>query len=493
VAITVVTGLTVVGAAAQERPSASGKPPVRLVVLFDRTSSDAEQDRAVDGAGSELRSLASLDARVLEVPGSRAREVFRRLREDGSVRSVEIDAVRRADVIPNDPAVDSAFQPTLDRVDLHEAWDHNTGASSTVIAVIDTGVDGIAPDLPRSRFVSPHNVLTGTSSVGDVDGHGTAVASIAAMAGNNDQLAAGACWSCSIMPVKALDSEGFGLASDVATGIVWAVQHGADVINLSLSGPASGIEKRAVDLAEANGVVVVAAAGNQGGSTPRYPAAHATVLGVAASGTGSDARESYSNFGDWVKVAAPGTNAALDAGNANAVLGIQGTSSASPVVAGIAGLLRSENPGLSPAQIRSALMGSAVDVAYVSSSGGRVDADAAMAAIGAGLTTPPGPTTGPNPTLELNPTDEFGGGVSSSGSVTKTVPGVRAGPATFRAICAFCGGLTVEIFDNAANLVASQSGGRDVTVSTNLGNGTYRFRLRGQRGGLVRFLITYSQ
>jgi subtilisin family serine protease len=489
--VLLVAGLVGTAAAAQERPVTKGKAPVRLVVLFDRGTPESVQDQAVEGSGTVLARVPALDARVVEVSGPRTRTIHQELLADDAVRAVEVDAVRSVDAVSlNDPFAPQ--QPSLDRVDLPEAWEYTTGSSSIVIAVVDTGVDGVGPDLTRSRFVSPINILTGTDHVGDLQGHGTAVASIAAMVGNNGQHGAGGCWSCSIMPVKALSSNGFGLASDVAIGIVWAVDHGADVVNLSLGGAGSGIEKGAIDYAESHGVVVVAAAGNDNSTTPNFPAAHATVLGVAASGSGSDARAPYSNFGSWVKLAAPGTNAALDA-NGTGMIEVDGTSTAAPVVSGIAGLLLSENPGLTPAQVRSALMSSAADVAYVSSSGGRVDADGALQAIGAGTTSPPGPTTGPAPFLELNPTDVIGGGASSSGVVTQTVSGVKAGGVTFRGVCAWCGGLTLEVLNNGGGIIATQAGGRNVTLTTNVGDGVYRFRLRGLRGGLVRYLISYSQ
>ncbi len=491
VAALALAGAALVGSTASgadERPVK--KPPVRLVVTFAKTAPAAARAEATTRTGRVVDEIPALRSRVVEVPAAAARGMAKRLRADDAVAFVEVDAVRTVDqVVPNDPSPNAA---SLDRVDLYDAWEYTTGTSSVVIAVIDTGVDVIPPELPASRIVTGRNVITGTSNTGDDNGHGTAAASIAAMTGNNGRGAVGGCWSCSIMPIKALASNGAGLATDVAEGIVWAVDHGADIVNLSLSGRTSQVEKNAIDWAESHGVVVVAAAGNNTSTAPVYPAGHNSVVGVAASQDDSDAAATYTNRGSWVKVAAPGLNNAL--GPSGQVSPFAGTSSAAPLVSGIVGLLLSENPSLSTSDVRALLMNTAVDVPYVSSAGGRVDADAALAAVpGAGFTAPPPATidTTPSPDPGGTPTDVIGGGYTSSGIVTRSLT-ARSGVWRFEGRCSWCGGMTLQILDADGAVVASLAGDRRFALEANLpSSGTYFFRITAKQWGAVTYFISY--
>ncbi|HJR26226.1 MAG TPA: S8 family serine peptidase, partial [Acidimicrobiales bacterium] len=471
----------------------SKKPPVRLLVSFDRGTSEAAQDDVADRAGTIVREVDQIDLRVVEVPAARALAAQRSLSKHGSVRAVEADTLLHADVVPDDDLFASQQQATASNVNLPAAWDLTTGDSGTVIAVVDTGVTPSNPELPASKVLSGRNVITGTSSTGDDNGHGTASAAVAAMVGNNNAGAAGACWLCLILPVKALGSNGSGTAAQVASGIVWAADNGADVINLSLSGSSSTSVKNAVDYAEGKGIVVVASAGNNSSTTAAYPAAHPTVLGVAAS-TLSDAPTTYTNRGSWVKLAAPGTNVGLS--RSGSLISFAGTSSAAPLVSGIAALLESENPGLTPAQVRAALMSSALDVPFVSSSGGRVNAGAALTAIGATPSTPsnPDPSTDPGGPAPPVPTDITGGGYTSSGVVTRTLT-ARAGAFRFEARCSWCGGMTLEVLDFNGNVVHTLSGDQRFAMAglTIPYDGTFFFRVRALRWGVVSYFITYNQ
>jgi hypothetical protein len=192
------------------------------------------------------------------------------------------------------------------------------------------------------------------------------------------------CWKCSVMPVKVLDRNGSGPTSTIAAGIVWAVNHGARVINLSLGGAGTTQALQdAVDFAASQGAVVVAAAGNSGSSTRFYPAAYAEALSVAAT-TSSDNLYDWSNRGpDWVQVAAPGCNVAPVRGGGYG--DFCGTSSATPIVSGIVALALSLDPGLDKDALEQALRRTARHgiggVEY-----GRVNALYTLAALG--LTAP---------------------------------------------------------------------------------------------------------
>jgi hypothetical protein len=207
-------------------------------------------------------------------------------------------------------------------------------------------------------------------------------AGVIAAAGDNGVGIAGICWSCKILPVKVLDANGSGDYSKIALGIRYAADQGADIINMSLGGPADGqVLRDAVAYAVGRGSMVIAAAGNDGSFAEHYPAAIPAVLAVGGS-TAGDARYPWSNYGSsWVDIAAPGCNPAQS--KAGVVGQFCGTSSATPVTAGVAALLASTTPAPSAAAIRSALTWSAVPLAgnWVATTSGRIDAAAALAAL----------------------------------------------------------------------------------------------------------------
>ncbi|MET0418591.1 MAG: S8 family serine peptidase, partial [Actinoplanes sp.] len=332
------------------KPAASTKP-VRLIVGYKDGARAAAAEarmsalgarRTASGAGQQ--ALTELDATTIEVPATQSAATIASLRSDPNVAYVEVDRVRKAfETTPDDPIYDR--QPEMREVRANIAWDTTTGSAVT-IAVLDTGVTATG-DLAGAT-VAGYDFVNNDASPTDDQGHGTAVASLIAARGNNSAGMAGVCWSCRIMPVKVLDARGDGYDSDIAKGIIWAVQKGAKVINMSLGG--AGTSKAltdAVAYANMNSVLVVAAAGNGTGTVPQYPAALTDVVGVGATArcpnfdtsplctTGTNALDSYSarnsSSGRWVDVAAPGNVVAMDrSGNYNT--GTTGTSFASPLV-----------------------------------------------------------------------------------------------------------------------------------------------------------------
>jgi len=252
-----------------------------------------------------------------------------------------------------------------------------------VIAVPFKNKDNTHPDL-QSLLVAGYDLVNNDSSPTDDNGHGTAVAGIAGAASNNNTGLAGMCWSCALMPVKVLGSNGSGDYATLANGITWATDHGADVISMSLVGSTdSSTLHSAVQYAHSHGVVLVSAAGNFGSSTPYYPAAYPEVLGVAGTDD-TNALYSWSDYGSWVKIAAPGCN---DATMLNATYGtLCGTSAATPLAAGVVGLLRSAYPSATNAHVEAALESSAVKVGTTVACG-RIDAAAALSAMATGSTS----------------------------------------------------------------------------------------------------------
>ncbi|MEQ8841912.1 MAG: S8 family serine peptidase [Acidimicrobiales bacterium] len=217
---------------------------------------------------------------------------------------------------------------------IEAVWDHTRGDESIVIAVLDTGVTPM-PDL-AGRLLPGTSFTSGLAQT-DLNGHGTAVALVAAAGIDNGIGGVGACPQCSVLPVQVAQADGTVRWDRAARGIIWAVDQGADVINMSFGGfVGSDLLEDAIGYATDKGVVVVAAAGNYERTDPYYPAAYTGAIAVGAHDE-SGTRYSFSNFGTWVDLAAPGCVwVSTPVGQSRC-----GTSFASPIVAGAAALLRS--------------------------------------------------------------------------------------------------------------------------------------------------------
>ena len=402
---------------AQPAPASRPDGTVRLLIKF-RPSVHARSARvAVERAGAhQVRSIPQLGVRVLSVPRARAGDVLRTLRSTSGVAYAERDgSVRIADTLPNDPWWPN--EGSLPHVNAPQAWDLTRGSPQVVIAVLDTGVDPAQPDLQGS-FVPGYDFVNNDANPSDDQGHGTQAAGVAAARSNNLVGVASYCWSCSIMPVKVMDSTGSGSMATVAAGITWAVDHGARVISMSLAGSAGySTLQSAVQYAHDKGAVLVAAAGNYGSTAPMYPAAYPQVLSVAGSNP-DDTLNVNSDYGSWVKLAAPWCNWTTARGGLYGTY--CGTSSATPAVAGMAGLAFSLSPGATNVQVERALEAGAVPlvggrlVQY-----GRADALATLLALGA---SPAGtaPASSSAPAI---------GGTPVAGQTVNSSPGAWTGSA----------------------------------------------------------------
>lgn len=312
---------------------------------------------------------------------------------EGPFVHVEPNRLRYPTLDPNDPyyapAGSDPRQWGLERINAPAAWDVAKGQGA-VIAVLDTGVDLDHPDLEA-------NLLQGYDLVGKDNrpqdagtsrGHGSHVAGIANAVTDNATGIAGVAWDAKTLPVRVVDLQGFATAANIAGGIVWATDHGANVINLSLGAPGwMKIERDAVNYAAARGVVVVASAGNDQAERDYYPASYDHVISVAATRQ-DDVVVYYSNMSEYVDVAAPGGANAHPASNIWSTVDgggydyKAGTSMATPHVAGVAALVWSAGHATTPQQVAQAILCSALDrgaAGYDTSYGyGLVQADAAV-------------------------------------------------------------------------------------------------------------------
>ena len=317
------------------------------------------------------------------------------------------------------------------------AWDKTRGSLSTVIAVIDSGIDFTHPDLTNNQWTNPLPSANGdlhgwdfvddNGDIKDEQGHGTAVAGIVAAEGNNGLGISGVMWRAGLMSLRVLDNTGTGDVGNAVEAIDYAVAHGAQVINLSWGTTGESIAlKEAIERALKRDVVVVCSSGNSGqdlDATPYYPASFGLkdLIVVGA----SDNRDQLASWSNWsarkVTVAAPGTNI-LTTQRGGGYWSVTGTSAAAPVVSGIAGLLKTVSPAANPGNILRAISKSArqnVSLSGKVSSGGVADAAGALERIH-GNQSPPfltpgigsggngsggGFSTTPPPTLQNAPSD----------------------------------------------------------------------------------------
>ncbi|MFD3162768.1 S8 family serine peptidase [Herpetosiphon sp. NSE202] len=369
----------------------------QFVVKFKATTEKANRSAALKSIGAvQIDRIAALDAEVIEVATLKSNDtragreaVLASLKQNPNVEYAEPNFIYSMNFTPNDPSLSSQWAWGV--IQAYTGWDITQGSSSVVIAVVDTGIQSNHPDLD-AKMVAGYDYIDNDATPADGNGHGTHVAGTSAAETNNSTGGAGTCPNCKLMPVRVLNNSGSGTLAGVANGITYAADNGAKVINLSLGGGGSTALQNAVDYAWGRGVFLACAAGNSNTSsvTNSYPAAYTNCFAVAST-TSSDARSSFSNYGSWVEVAAPGSSIYSTWINSGYNT-INGTSMATPHVAGLAGLLASQ--GLSNSQIRDRICSTSDAISGTGSSWtcGRINV---YRAVNNGGTTP---TPTPNPT-----------------------------------------------------------------------------------------------
>jgi subtilisin family serine protease len=322
--------------------------------------SDVDLEGTYQGhGGRKLRALSQVNVHHIQVPAHALEAIERALRNNPKVSFVEKNFVAQANLAPNDPNYPNQWH--LPKVSAPAAWDLTTGSSSVTVAVIDSGVDPAHPDL-AGKLVGGYNYLGGsTSDTYDVLGHGTAVAGVIGADTNNSNGVAGLGWNTTIMPLVVVSSSNYATYADIASAMNYAADHGAKVISMSLGGTSySSTLQSAVDYAWSRGLVVVAAAGNNSSSAGFYPAALNNVVAVSAT-DGSDNLASFSNFGNWITVAAPGTYIQTT-NNGGGYGNWQGTSFSAPHVSALAALVFAKNPALTNSQVVNILKNNSDDL-----------------------------------------------------------------------------------------------------------------------------------
>lgn len=361
--------------------------PGRVLVKF-------RSNIGLDHARQIVASLGARDAdtlpgtgvMVLDLPEQADEAAFAQaltLRPD--VEFAELDRILKpAEMTPNDPWY-ANWEGHLKRIQAPAAWSITTGASNVVIAILDTGVDGTHEDL-ASKLVLGWNIYNNNSNTSDVGGHGTAVAGTAAAVSNNGVGVASVCWGCMIMPIRVSDGSTGATYSAIASGLNWAADHGARVANISYIVSESATVTSSAKYFQGKGGIVTSSAGNY--STFSSASDNPYILTVSATDY-NDALSGYSNTGNNVDLAAPGNSfSTIKGGTYDSV---SGTSFSAPIVAGVAALVLSVNPNLTPNQVQDILKQSADDFGSPgwdpSYGWGRVNAGRAVL-LASGNTTP---------------------------------------------------------------------------------------------------------
>lgn len=341
-------------------------------------------------------------------------ELIEELKKDKLIEYVEKVPILKPTIVPNDPSYSTQWH--LEKIGAAAAWNQFSTGGTAVIAIVDDAVDRDHPDLAPNLWVNPGEIPgngiddDGNGYIDDVNGwdlgsndnnpnppspsfrHGTHVGGIASAATNNGVGIAGIGFSAKLMCIKATTQANY--ITHGYQGIIYAADNGADIINCSWGGTSSSVTgQNIINYAVQSGAIVVAAAGNDNTEVKFYPASYEGVVSVAAT-RDNDLKASFSNYGTSITVSAPGSNiySTLPGGDYGY---LSGTSMASPLVAGLLGLMRSFHPGMPASELINCLKSTSVPIdelnpTYTSKLGvGRIDAAAAMTCVASFLNNTP--------------------------------------------------------------------------------------------------------
>ena len=356
--------------------------PILIAVSLLAISLGIREGSLVGDGGGLISSTLAAQTRTLV---SISTDVDRKWLDDGSVADDSLSrpaSVTESELsVPNDPYLDNQW--ALSQIQVFELWPAATGNPEILVAVLDTGIDGDHEDL-KDKVVAVAN-FTDSSTANDIHGHGTHIAGIIAATSDNGIGIIGMAPESRLMNAKIADDKGRCQPSALAEAIVWAVDNGASVINISieLREPSQEIED-AVNYAWTQGAIIIAAAGNDGGQVPVYPAYYESCVAVAATNL-DDTLAPLSNYGAWVDVAAPGFN--IYSTLPDDSYGYKtGTSFAASYVSGLAALLfnvATDNNGNGRLndEVRAAIEAGCREIGMDGVGAGRIDAANSMTEI----------------------------------------------------------------------------------------------------------------
>lgn len=356
---------------------------VQLIVKMKPSMPEAVFTGKLNARGATQRSeIRGIAARVIRAPKASADLLKGELARDANIEYVEPDFIAQALGTSNDPYFVQGSQWHLSKIQAPTAWDTTTGSSTQVVAVIDSGVRASHPDLVGKVMVG-YDFVANDNDANDENGHGTGVAGTLSPRSNNQIGVCGVAWANPILPVRVLDANGSGNYSAIANGIIYAADRGAKVINLSLGGTSSSRALQdAINYAWNKQCVIVAAAGNNGSNVAFYPAACTNVVAVSATNA-SDTRPTWSNFGSYVDVSAPGVDI-LSVYGTDQYAAWNGTSFSSPVASGVVALMAAANSTLTNVQLVDLLIKNSDDIGALGKDvyygSGRVNANRAVTA-----------------------------------------------------------------------------------------------------------------
>lgn len=385
-------------------PVDPNEPTEQIIVQYKPSSNLRTLDAKLDAVQAvEKDEIPAFRMKVLKVPKSKRDKILSQLNADPLVQAAAPDhKIYALDTKPNDP--EYAQQWFWPKVGMETAWDTAKGSSDIVIAVIDSGLNYAHEDLANIAVPGYDFIDNDSDPTFSVNNHGTAVSGILAANSNNGKGVAGGCWNCKIMPLRVLNQSGNGDTSNMIKAINFAIENGADIINMSL-GTAAVFEggQAAIDAAVAKGVPVVAAAGNSSNDRPFYPANYKGVLAVAASDK-DDKLTTYSNFGSYIQIAAPGDVYTTGVPNANSYTTIKGTSFSAPLVSSVLAILKAQFPLATVTQLIDSVTKTTVTCCDGKIGGGRINVPAAQEYLKKlDYSTNPPPPTPPPPTPPGSP------------------------------------------------------------------------------------------
>lgn len=401
-----------------------------LLVRFRASASARDKDTITLSHGLRRKKTLAGESGVdkFELPaGESPQEAAARLNLEPAIEFAEPNFLIKQDqlsssngaVTPDDPRFSEQW--ALDNrgqnggqfgsdIGVSSAWQISTGAQSTVIAVIDSGIDFTHPDLINNQWtnsavgtgedVHGWDYITDSGTVKDEQGHGTAIAGIISAQGNNGSGISGVMWRASLMSLRVLDGSGTGDIASAIEAIDYAAGHGAQIINLSWGTSGNSVAfKHAIERAIRRNVVVVCSAGNDGkdiDAAAYYPASFGSknLISVAA----TDNFDQLASWSNWsarqVTIAAPGTNI-LTTQKGGGYWTVTGTSASAPLVSGVAGLIKTAQPSLSTAGVWKAITASARQSASLTgrvSSGGVINASRSLNMSQGSLNPSPSPS-----------------------------------------------------------------------------------------------------